>query len=210
MRPWPSEAVKSGKDPTLEPDRTARDPLLTVAQAGEYLGTGERFVRRLITERRIPYVKLGKYVRLQRSLLDAFVDAGASTACSETSGPAARRASVLLMAKRAAFGTVDRLPGGRYRARYVCPDGSSPNPCRLRSAGSPEAARPSRALTATEAQDLADHLGTDRRTERSRTPVLVLAFGGLRFREATALLRSDVLDGGRLRVERSVRFVAGR
>jgi excisionase family DNA binding protein len=51
-------------------------PLLTIAQAGEYLGTGERFVRRLITERRISYVKVGKYVRLERSTLDAFVDAG--------------------------------------------------------------------------------------------------------------------------------------
>ncbi|MGY1708332.1 excisionase family DNA-binding protein [Geodermatophilus sp. SYSU D00758] len=53
-----------------------RGPLLTVAQAGEYLGTGERFVRRLITERRIGYIKVGKYVRLERSTLDAFVDAG--------------------------------------------------------------------------------------------------------------------------------------
>ncbi|WP_448612211.1 helix-turn-helix domain-containing protein [Geodermatophilus sp. URMC 60] len=53
-----------------------RDPLLTVAQAGEYLGTGERFIRRLITERRIAYVKIGKYVRLERSTLEAFVDAG--------------------------------------------------------------------------------------------------------------------------------------
>ncbi|WP_142459767.1 excisionase family DNA-binding protein [Geodermatophilus aquaeductus] len=52
------------------------DPLLTVAQAGEYLGTGERFIRRLITERRIAYVKVGKYVRLERSALDALVDAG--------------------------------------------------------------------------------------------------------------------------------------
>ncbi len=34
-----------------------------------------------------------------------------------------------------------------------------------------------------------------------------LAFGGLRFGEATALRRSDVLPGGRLRVERSVRRV---
>jgi excisionase family DNA binding protein len=49
---------------------------LTVAQAGEYLGTGERFIRRLITERRISYVKVGKYVRLERSTLDAFVDSG--------------------------------------------------------------------------------------------------------------------------------------
>ena len=53
-----------------------RDPLLTVAQAGDYLGTGERFVRRLIAERRITFVKLGKYVRLQRSTLDEFIEAG--------------------------------------------------------------------------------------------------------------------------------------
>jgi excisionase family DNA binding protein len=53
-----------------------RGPLLTVAQASEYLGTGERFIRRLITERRIAYVKVGKYVRLERATLDAFVDAG--------------------------------------------------------------------------------------------------------------------------------------
>ena len=51
-------------------------PLLSVAEAGEYLGTGERFIRRLITERRIGYVKVGKYVRLERSSLEAFVDAG--------------------------------------------------------------------------------------------------------------------------------------
>src|SRR5687767_1956037 len=51
------------------------DPLLTVAQAGDYLGTGERFVRRLITQRRITYVKIGKFVRLPRSVLDAFIEA---------------------------------------------------------------------------------------------------------------------------------------
>jgi integrase len=38
----------------------------------------------------------------------------------------------------------------------------------------------------------------------------VLAFGGLRFGEATALRRSDVLAGGRLRVERSVRRIDNR
>jgi excisionase family DNA binding protein len=52
------------------------DELLTPGQAGDYLRTGERFVRRLIAERRIPYVKLGRYVRLQRSALDAFIAAG--------------------------------------------------------------------------------------------------------------------------------------
>jgi excisionase family DNA binding protein len=56
-----------------------QDQLLTVAQAGDYLGTGERFIRRLIAQRRITYVKLGKYVRLQRSALDAFIEAGQVT-----------------------------------------------------------------------------------------------------------------------------------
>jgi excisionase family DNA binding protein len=56
--------------------RDPHDQLLTVAEAGEYLGTGERFIRRLIAQRRITYVKLGKYVRVQRSVLDAFIAAG--------------------------------------------------------------------------------------------------------------------------------------
>jgi integrase len=84
------------------------------------------------------------------------------------------------------------------------------NPCRLRGAGTPKASRPSRALTAAEALQLAEQLGRDRRTERYRALLLVLAFGGLRFGEATALRRSDVLSGGRLRIERSVRRVEGR
>jgi integrase len=84
------------------------------------------------------------------------------------------------------------------------------NPCRLRGAGTPKPSRPSRALTAVEALQLAEQLGQYRRTERYRVLVLVLAFGGLRFGEATALRRSDVLPGGRLRVERSVRRVSGR
>jgi len=56
--------------------RRCVDELLTVAQAGDYLGTGERFVRRLVAERRISYVKLGKYVRLQRSTLNDLIEAG--------------------------------------------------------------------------------------------------------------------------------------
>jgi hypothetical protein len=33
-------------------DGMVHDVLLTIAQAGEYLGTGERFVRRLVGQRR--------------------------------------------------------------------------------------------------------------------------------------------------------------
>ena len=52
------------------------DRLLTVAEAGKVLNTGDRFVRRLIAERRIEFVKLGKYVRISESALAQFVDEG--------------------------------------------------------------------------------------------------------------------------------------
>ncbi|MFL6126619.1 helix-turn-helix domain-containing protein [Actinophytocola sp.] len=48
----------------------------TVEEAAEYLGTGVRFVRRLIAERRIPFHKVGKFVRLKLDDLEAFADAG--------------------------------------------------------------------------------------------------------------------------------------
>jgi excisionase family DNA binding protein len=51
------------------------DRLLTVEQAAERLGTSVRFSRRLIEERRIAYVKVGKHVRISESVLDAYVAA---------------------------------------------------------------------------------------------------------------------------------------
>ena len=52
------------------------DTLLTVEQAAERLGTSARFVRRLVFERRIAYVKLGRHVRISSRDLDAFIEAG--------------------------------------------------------------------------------------------------------------------------------------
>jgi excisionase family DNA binding protein len=49
------------------------DMLLTVEQAAERLGTSERFVRRLIAERRIAFVKLGRHVRIAEPDLINFV-----------------------------------------------------------------------------------------------------------------------------------------
>jgi len=53
-----------------------RGRLLTVSQAGDYLTTGERFVRRLIAERRIPVHHLGRHVRLAERDLERFVEEG--------------------------------------------------------------------------------------------------------------------------------------
>ena len=49
---------------------------LTVAEAAEYMNTSVRFVRRLIAERRIPFHKVGRHVRLKLRDVDAFIDAG--------------------------------------------------------------------------------------------------------------------------------------
>ena len=43
------------------------DRLLTVAQVAELLGTTERFPRRLIAERRIRFVRVGRHVRIPES-----------------------------------------------------------------------------------------------------------------------------------------------
>ena len=76
--------VRNNRRREAIPQASAHEPtslgdpgqLLTIDQAAEYLGTGQRFVRRLISERRIPYVKLGKHVRLERSALDGFINDG--------------------------------------------------------------------------------------------------------------------------------------
>ena len=56
--------------------------LLTVEAAAAELGTPVRFVRRLIAERRIRFHKIGKYVRIDRRDLEAFVANGAVEAAS--------------------------------------------------------------------------------------------------------------------------------
>jgi excisionase family DNA binding protein len=52
------------------------DPLPTVGQAAELLGTTERFPRRLIAERRIRFVRVGRHVRIPESALAEFIAAG--------------------------------------------------------------------------------------------------------------------------------------
>lgn len=48
----------------------------SVSESADYLGTSVRFIRRLISDRRITFYKLGRHVRLKREDLDAFVQAG--------------------------------------------------------------------------------------------------------------------------------------
>jgi excisionase family DNA binding protein len=60
---------------TTEKPPAGRD-LLSVGQAAERLGTPERFIRRLIAQRRIRFYRVGRYIRFDARDLDAFVGAG--------------------------------------------------------------------------------------------------------------------------------------
>ena len=50
--------------------------LLTVAEVAELLGTTDRFPRRLIAERRIRFVHVGRHVRIPESAVREFIAAG--------------------------------------------------------------------------------------------------------------------------------------
>lgn len=54
----------------------AQNRLLTVEAAAERMSTSVRFVRRLIAQRRIEFVKVGRFVRISESALADFIEAG--------------------------------------------------------------------------------------------------------------------------------------
>jgi excisionase family DNA binding protein len=58
---------------------------LTVPETAAYLNTSERFVRRLIAERRIAFHHVGKHVRFALSDLDDWLTAGRVESITDTS-----------------------------------------------------------------------------------------------------------------------------
>ncbi|MBO0822245.1 MAG: helix-turn-helix domain-containing protein [Actinobacteria bacterium] len=50
--------------------------LLTVSEVAELLGTTDRFPRRLIAERRIRFVRVGRHVRIPESAVRELLGAG--------------------------------------------------------------------------------------------------------------------------------------
>jgi excisionase family DNA binding protein len=53
----------------------ARRGPLTLGEAAVYLNVNERYMRRLVSERRIPYFKVGRLLRFSPVDLDAFIEA---------------------------------------------------------------------------------------------------------------------------------------
>ena len=89
------------------------DELLTVDEAAERLGTSPRFPRRLITERRITFVRVGRHVRIPAAALEAYVRAQHRAADGED-----------VVSRGRPFGSIRRLPSGATRSatwgRTVC------------------------------------------------------------------------------------------
>lgn len=59
--------------PSSEPEKLA--PLLTIAEVADALGVDIRHVRRLVHEKRIPYIKWGHLLRFDPADVAAWVDA---------------------------------------------------------------------------------------------------------------------------------------
>ncbi|MFI8080474.1 helix-turn-helix domain-containing protein [Kitasatospora sp. NPDC086009] len=51
------------------------DPLLDVNQVAELLGTTPRFARRLVAERRIEFIKVGRHVRVRPAVVAEYLEA---------------------------------------------------------------------------------------------------------------------------------------
>jgi len=60
--------------------RDGKASLISVEQLADELGVSVRYVRRIIAERRIPYVKVGHLIRFQRDEVERWVEANRVTA----------------------------------------------------------------------------------------------------------------------------------
>ena len=64
--------------------------LVSIDQLAERLGTSVRHLRRLVAERRIPFVKLGGLVRFDIAEVETWVDASRRPATRDLNLPATR------------------------------------------------------------------------------------------------------------------------
>ena len=111
------------------------DELLTVQQVADWLKVEPRYVYRLASSGFLLRVYVGRYVRIPAASVRAYIQANTVEAIicasgSSSSSPwcscssAAAERWVMANSKgRRRFGSIRRLPSGRYQARYPGPDG---------------------------------------------------------------------------------------
>jgi excisionase family DNA binding protein len=52
----------------------ARPSLFSIEQLADWLGVTNRFIRRLVAERRIPFLKIGKFIRFDPAEIEPWLD----------------------------------------------------------------------------------------------------------------------------------------
>ena len=121
--------------PPIRPGRRAPvdDELLTVPELALGLKVEVRFVRRLVAERRIPFYKVGKFVRFYRSDVAELSSRLVESRPSPCRGPAEGR---WRDAQASPVRHVRKLPSGRFQASFIPPGRASgrtrPTPSRPR------------------------------------------------------------------------------
>lgn len=98
---------------TTNPD--ALPQLLTIDQLADHLGSSPRHARRLVTERRVRYLKVGLFACFHPAEIVAWLD-------DQRRGRHRVGVSMYRLGRRVAGG-VDKLPSGRWPARHRKPDG---------------------------------------------------------------------------------------
>lgn len=68
-------SVQSAELMEVPGERPQGGVLLDIGQAAERLSVSQSFVRRLVLERRVPYFKVGKYIRFESADLDDWLAA---------------------------------------------------------------------------------------------------------------------------------------
>jgi excisionase family DNA binding protein len=67
------EDMTAVKDRSASPSTTTSG-LLDVNMLARRLGVSERFIRRLVDERRVPFFKIGKFVRFDPAEIDEWIE----------------------------------------------------------------------------------------------------------------------------------------
>ena len=67
-------SASSRRSNPVRREAATRVPLLDVEGLAEWLGVEVVFVRRLVAERRIPFVKIGKFVRFDPGEVSVWID----------------------------------------------------------------------------------------------------------------------------------------
>ncbi len=181
--------------------------LLTVEAAAERLSTSVRFVRRLIAERRIEFVRVGRHIRISETVLDDFIASGVVKPITSRSFGRGERWPDARGEARAEAGPKAERPFGpvtvakAYRLLHAIFETAaedriiSRNPCRIAGAGKEESDE--RAIVPLPVVfKLAETVPV-----RYRTLVLLATFADMRWGELVGLRRANIdLDACEIRI----------